>query len=633
MSEPSGRMPFIPTTKEEVHQRCWAELDVIFVSGDAYIDHPAFGVPLLAHWLEKHGFRVGIIAQPDWRCKESFMVLGAPKLFFAVSAGAMDSMVAHYTPARKLRRNDAYTPGNRHGARPNRATIIYTSRLKEAYRDTPVVIGGIEASLRRFAHYDFWEDKVRRSVLLDSKADLLIYGMGERPLLEVAERMRTGQTLAEIRDVRGTCRVAGKGELDPDHGHPLEAGEDKQLIIPSFEESVADKRTFAEAFRLADLEQNPYCGRTIVQRHGDRFLVCTPPALPLSEAELDAVYSLPFEKAPHPSYSEPIPAWEQIKNSITSHRGCFGGCAFCAIAMHQGKTIQSRSELSVLNEIDLLSRKPWFKGSISDIGGPTANMYGLACGNSDAMRTCRRGSCLFPHVCKNLLTSDRRAVSLLRRALAMNGVKHVAVSSGVRYDLMERQPDYFRQLIGHHVGGLLKIAPEHLAEHVTSLMRKPGRKYFEGFLRRFREENIRLGKQQHVVPYLISGHPGCTLADMLDLALALKKLGLNVEQAQDFTPTPGTLSTCMFYTGIDPESGKTVYVARSDREKGLQKALLLWHLPDERRKALEALKVLGREDVIATLLAKCGGGSAERPALPGYKPRSLSNPKKKNPAE
>jgi len=598
---------FLPTTTAEMHQRGWDELDVIFVSGDAYIDHPAFGVPLLARWLEKHGFRVGIIAQPDWRCKESFMALGQPRLFFAVSAGAMDSMVAHYTPARKLRRDDAYTPGNRHGARPNRATIIYTSRLKEAYRDVPVVIGGIEASLRRFAHYDFWEDKLRRSVLFDAKADLLIYGMAERPLLEIAERMRMGQSLAEVRDVRGTCRVAGKAEL---------SGHGASLALPSFEEVVADKKDFAEAFRLASLEQNPHCGRTIAQPCGDRVLVCTPPALPLSEAELDAVYALPFEKAPHPFYREPIPAWEQIKTSITSHRGCFGGCAFCAIAMHQGKTIQSRSEGSVLKEIDALTRKSWFKGSISDIGGPTANMYGLSCANPDAMRACRRESCLFPQLCKNLATSDKRAVGLLRQVLGRNGVKHVAVSSGVRYDLMEKQPDYFRQLIGHHVSGLLKIAPEHLAEHVTSLMRKPGRKYFEGFLKRFRDENIRLGKRQHVVPYLISGHPGCTLADMLELALTLKKLGLNVEQVQDFTPTPGTLSSCMFYTGIDPESGKAVYVARSDREKGLQKALLLWHLPDERRKVVEALKALGREDLTGMLLAGWSGGADKRPVKP-----------------
>lgn len=607
----------------------WDELDVIFVSGDAYIDHPAFGVPLLARWLEKHGFRVGIISQPDWRAKEPFMALGQPRLFFAVSAGAMDSMVAHYTPARKLRRDDAYTPGNLHGARPNRATIIYTSRLKEAYRDVPVIIGGIEASLRRFAHYDFWEDKLRRSMLFDAKADLLVYGMGERPLLELAERMRMGQSLAEIRAVRGTCRVADKVELTLLDSAAVKKGDGNLLAIPSFEEVVADKRTFAEAFRLTSLEQNPYCGRTLVQRHGDRFLVCAPPSLPLSEAEMDSVYALAFERAPHPSYCEPIPAWEQIKTSITSHRGCFGGCAFCAIALHQGKTIQSRSEASVLREIDTLTRKNWFRGSISDIGGPTANMYGLSCGKPEAMRACRRDSCLFPQVCKHLLTSDKRSVALLRQASSRNGIKHVSVSSGVRYDLMERQPGYFSQLIGHHVSGLLKIAPEHLAEHVTTLMHKPDRKCFESFLKRFRDESIRVGKRQHVVPYLISGHPGCTLADMLELALVLKRLGLIVEQVQDFTPTPGTLSTCMFYTGIDPESDRCLHIARSDREKGLQKALLLWHLPEERRKVLEALKVLGREDMATTLLAGCDGGIDKKTVRIVNEGRALSNQKKK----
>lgn len=630
LDSPIGRMRFIPTTIEEMRQRGWNELDVIFVSGDAYIDHPAFGVPLLARWLEAHGFRVGIITQPDWRSKEAFMALGRPRLFFAVSAGAMDSMVAHYTPARKLRRDDAYTPGNRHGARPNRAVIVYTSRLKEAYRDVPVVIGGIEASLRRFAHYDFWEDKVRRSILFDAKADLLIYGMGERPLLEMAERMRKGEALAEILDVRGTAYVSREESLSPHHpafGHPLPQGEGPGVReIPSFEDVSTDKMRFGEAFRLSSIEQNPYCARTVVQRHGNRLLVCMPPALPLAEAEMDAVYALPFEKGPHPSYHEPIPAWEQIRASITSHRGCFGGCAFCAIAMHQGKLIQSRSEASVLAEIDALTRKPWFRGSVSDIGGPTANMYGLSCGNPDAMRICRRESCLFPTICNNLETGDKRAVALLRKARGLSGVRHVAVSSGVRYDLMEFQPGYFGELVEHHVSGLLKIAPEHLVDRVTNLMRKPGRKAFEGFLKRFRAENARLNKRQTVVPYLISGHPGCTLNDMLELALTLKKLGFRVEQVQDFTPTPGTLATCMFHTGIDPESGKPLHVPASDREKGLQKALLLWHQPDERTKVVEALRVLGREEMLGILSAGSSGerdAQSVRPAVKGRKEQRL----------
>jgi uncharacterized radical SAM protein YgiQ len=418
----------------------------------------------------------------------------------------------------------------------------------------------------------------------------------------VAGRMQKGESLTDIRNARGTAYIS----RDVPSIALSDSEENRILEIPSFEDVVADKKKFAEAFRLSSLEQNPHCARTIVQCHGDRMLVCIPPALPLTESEMDAVYALPFEKAPHPSYKAPIPAWEQIKTSITSHRGCFGGCSFCAIGMHQGKTIQSRSENSVLNEIEALTRKSWFRGSISDIGGPTANMYGLSCGNPDTTRSCRKQSCIFPQVCINLKTDDKRAVSLLSKVRSCSGVKHVAVSSGVRYDLMECQPSYFSELVAHHVSGLLKIAPEHLVEHVTALMHKPGRKSFDNFLRQFHDENDRLGKRQQVVPYLISGHPGCTLADMLELALSLKKLGLKVEQVQDFTPTPGTLSTCMFHTGINPESGKAVYVPHSDREKGLQKALLLWHQPDERKKFLEALKELGREEMAGILLAGRG---------------------------
>ena len=592
---------FIPTTQDELRKRGWDELDIIFVNGDAYIDHPAFGVPLLARWLEAHGFRVGIIAQPDWRSKEAFMALGRPRLFFAVSAGAMDSMVAHYTPARKLRHDDAYTPGNRHGARPNRASMVYTSRLKEAYKDVPVVIGGIEASLRRFAHYDFWENKVRRSILFDAKADLLIYGMAERALLEVAERLRHGERIADIHDVRGTAYNSGA------------FGDGAHVDLPSYEEICVSKEKFAEAFKMAYLQQNPWSGGIVVQKHGNRYLVCNPPALPLSESEMDAVYALPFEKSPHPAYREPIPAWEQIKTSITSHRGCFGGCAFCAITMHQGKTIQSRSTSSILEEIAAMTTKSWFRGTISDIGGPTANMYGLGCGNADAMKKCLRESCLFPDICPNLRTGDKAATSLLQAARAQKGVRHTAVSSGVRYDLLERQQGYFSELIGHHVSGLLKIAPEHLVDHVTALMRKPGKKAFETFLARFRTESERAGKRQFIVPYLISGHPGCTLGDMLDLALILKRMGITVEQVQDFTPTPGTIATCMFYSGYDPMTGKKVYSAVSDRDKGLQKALLLWHQPTERVKVLEALKILGRDGDAVKLWGDAGSLRKQAP--------------------
>jgi uncharacterized radical SAM protein YgiQ len=582
---------FIPIDRSDMERRGWGELDVIFVSGDAYIDHPAFGVPLLARYLEAHGFRVGIIAQPDWRSAEAFKALGRPRLFFAVSAGAMDSMVAHYTPARKLRHDDAYTPGNRHGARPNRATIVYTSRIKEAFRDTPVVIGGIEASLRRFAHYDFWEDKVRRSILFDAKADLLVYGMGERPLLELAERARNGEPVRSMTDVRGTAYI-GKD------GVPASFA----MHVPSFEEVAAEPHRFADAFKIIAGEQNPYCGKILVQPHADRQLVCNPPSLPLSAEELDTVYALPFTRLPHPSYKEPIPAYDQIKASVTIHRGCHGGCAFCAITHHQGKIIQSRSVASVVQEVRSLTGHKWFRGTITDLGGPTANMYGTGCVSPSAQAACRRDSCLYPSPCRHLRMSDTQAVELLRAVRRIAGVKLAAVSSGIRYDLLSGQPEYFRELLAHHVGGLLKVAPEHLVESVTAAMRKPGGGAFERFMAAFGRESTRVGRKQHVVPYLMSGHPGCTLGDMVDLALLLKKYRLKVEQVQDFTPTPGTLATCMYHAGIDPYSGKQVYVARSDKEKRLQKSLLLCHLPEERRNVLEALRCCGREKAAGALL-------------------------------
>jgi len=589
-------MSFLPINEEESRKRGWSELDIIFVTGDAYIDHPAFGVPLLARLLESRGFRVGIIAQPAWQSKDAFMALGRPRLFFAVASGAMDSMVAHYTPARKLRRDDSYTPGNRHGARPNRAVIVYVSRLKEAYKDVPVVIGGIEASLRRFAHYDFWEDRVRRSVLFDSKADLLIYGMGERPLLELAERVSKGEQFRQILDIRGTAFCAGSNDEVPEI--PGVAA----VEIPSFEEVSSDRIKYAEAWRLQSLEMNPFCAATIMQRHGNRRLVCNPPALPLAEHEMDAIYALPFIKAPHPAYKEKIPAYEQIKASITTHRGCFGGCAFCAITHHQGKIIQSRSENSILLEIGKLAGFSWFKGSVSDVGGPTANMYGLSCGNSSATG-CRRTSCLYPALCKYLRYSGKRGAALLRRARVVRGIRHVSVSSGVRYDLLEHQPEYAQELLSHHVGGLLKVAPEHLVDKVTDIMRKPRRRSFEKFVEFFRAKSCRTGKKQHIVPYLISGHPGCTLSDMVELALILRQMGFKVEQVQDFTPTPGTLSTCMYYTGLDPSTGEKVYVPRADKEKRLQKSLLLCHLPEERKNVLQALKACGREAAAAVLLS------------------------------
>jgi uncharacterized radical SAM protein YgiQ len=578
----------LPITLDEARSRGWHELDIILVTGDAYIDHPAFGVPLLARWLESHGFRVGIIPQPDWRTKESFMALGRPRLFFAVSAGAMDSMVAHYTPRKKLRHDDAYTPGGRHGARPNRASIIYTSRLKEAYRDVPVVLGGIEASLRRLAHYDYWEDKVRRSVLLDAKADVLIYGMAERTLLELAVRARGGEPFSTLKDLRGSVSISKESSPDA-------------VVLPSYELVSTQPQAYLQAFRLTEREQNPYCGRTLLQAHGDRLILCNPPALPLSTQELDAVYALPFTRESHPSYTELIPAFEQIRTSLTSHRGCYGGCSFCAITYHQGKHIQSRSSGSVTAEVQLLAKKPWFRGTVSDLGGPTANMYGTGCGAPDGGQNCRRPSCLYPHPCVHLKSDDGPAVSLLHKAVSQTGVRTLTVTSGVRYDLLQLQPGYFRELIARHVGGILKVAPEHLVDTVTRIMRKPGKVVFRDFLDRFRDESKRLGKRQTVVPYMMSGHPGCSLDDMVLLAKELQRAGLKVEQVQEFTPTPGTASSCMYYTGFDPASGEPVFVARSDREKILQKSVLLWHLQDERQRALKMLGDMGRQDLVQLL--------------------------------
>jgi len=578
----------LPITLDEARGRGWHELDIILVTGDAYIDHPAFGVPLLGRWLEAHGFRVGIIAQPDWRSKEAFMALGRPRLFFGVSAGAMDSMVAHYTPRKKLRHDDAYTPGGKHGARPNRAALIYTSRLKEAYRDVPVVLGGNEASLRRLAHYDYWDDKVRRSILLDAKADLLVYGMAEQSLLELARRMKAGEALEQIRDLRGTAFITRQPPEDA-------------VLLPSFEQVGSSKETYLEAFRQAEHEQNPYCAKALVQGHAERLVVCNPPALPLVTAELDAVYALPFSREPHPSYRETIPAFEQIKTSLTSHRGCYGGCSFCAISSHQGKFIQSRSMASVSAELQLLVKKPWFRGTISDLGGPTANMYGTGCGAPDGGHRCRRPSCLHPRPCPSLKADDRSAVQLLGKASGSAGVRTLTVTSGIRNDLLELQPDYCKTLIEQHVGGLLKVAPEHLVDQVTMLMRKPGKAAFIRFLERFRDESRKAGKVQTVVPYLMSGHPGCRVDEMVLLLKELQRLKLKVEQVQEFTPTPGTAATCMYYTGMDPDSGKPVFVARTDREKILQKSILLWHLPEERQRVVKLLKELGRADLLKLL--------------------------------
>ncbi|PLX99518.1 MAG: YgiQ family radical SAM protein [Desulfuromonas sp.] len=593
---------FLPINRQDMKTRGWEELDVLFITGDAYIDHPAFGTPLLARLLESHGYRVGIIAQPDWKNPEALKIMGRPRLFAAISAGAMDSMVNHYTAAKKIRRNDAYTPGAVAGKRPNRAVIAYTAAVKGAFKGLPTVIGGIEASLRRIAHYDYWDDKVRRSILVDSKADLLLYGMAETALLEITNRLNSGEQLPSLIDIRGTAYLSNSVP-------------EKAVELPAFEKVINNPDAYNLAFKLAGTQDNPFSPTTLAQPHDKRYLVVNPPALPLSETELDGVYALPFTRQPHPHYKETIPAYEQIRHSLTSHRGCFGGCSFCAITHHQGKTIQSRSQESILKEIDQLVAQPDFHGTISDIGGPTANMYGLGCGNPQAQKNCHRPSCLFPAVCPNLRTNDDMAVELLDKVRRRPEIKHVFISSGIRYDLLPFQQHYFDALVQHHISGLLKVAPESTSDRVTDVMRKPGAKVFTEFLDEFRRRNREHGLRQAIVPYLISAHPGCTLNDMVDVALYLKRHDLRVEQVQDFTPTPGSLSTCIYHTGKDPVTGQPIYVPRTAKEKRLQKALLLYHLPEVRQDILEALKVCGRVEAAKELLGaetKQGRGNAKQ---------------------
>lgn len=580
---------FLPTNCAEMQLRGWDELDILFITGDAYIDHPAFGTPLLARLLESRGYRVGIIAQPEWKNLDAFKVMGRPHLFAAISAGAMDSMVNHYTAAKKIRRNDAYTPGGIAGKRPNRAVIAYTAAVKGAFKGLPTIIGGIEASLRRLAHYDYWSDKVRRSILIDSKADLLVFGMAETALLEIAQRLSHDEPLPSLTDIRGTSYSAKEA--------PTEA-----IVLPGYEDVIQSTDAYNLAFKQSSRQENPFSAKVMVQRHGARQVVINPPALPLSEVEMDNIYALPFTRRPHPMYRDKIPAFEQICNSITSHRGCFGGCSFCAITHHQGKTIQSRSQQSILREVETLTKQKDFHGTISDVGGPTANMYGLKCGNLEAEKVCQRPSCLYPKICANLITDDQPATTLLRAIRQQKGVKHTFVASGVRYDLFPEQQRYFADLLQHHVGGLLKVAPESTSDNVTAIMRKPGADVFTRFLDQFRLHSHKLGLRQAVVPYMISNHPGCTLHDMIDVALYLKRYRLTVEQVQDFTPTPGSLSTCIYYTGKDPFSGQPVHVPRSTKERRLQKALLLYHRPESQADIREALKDCRRENVGAELL-------------------------------
>lgn len=597
----SGRdlLRFLPTTRAEMQARGWDELDVLLVNGDAYVDHPAFGAALIGRFLEARGFRVGIVSQPDWRTTDDLLRMGPPRLFVGITAGNMDSMLNKLTAQKKVRSEDQYSPGGRTGLRPNRATIVYGNLCRRAFPGVPLVLGGIEASLRRIAHYDYWSDQVRRSVLLDAKADLLIFGMGERPVWEVAERLRRGETIRDLRDVRGTAYVRRKGEWE-DLSPSRFVGDGKAVILPSYEEVARDKEAFADMSRRFQYETNPGNGRPLVQPHGEEAVYFNPPAIPLETKDMDELYDLPFARAAHYSYSEPIPAFETVKHSIVTMRGCFGGCTFCSITEHEGRVIQSRSAESILKEIRALRRMDDFRGSISDLGGPTANMYMMKCKDPAIESKCRRLSCVHPGVCENLETDHEPLLDLMRAVRESEGVKKVFIASGIRYDLAERSPEFIEELAKWHVGGQLSVAPEHSKKDVLDKMKKPGIESYERFAEQFQCASEEAGKNQFLVPYFISGHPGSTLKDMVDLALWLKKKGMRPRQVQDFIPTPMSMATCMYYTGIDPFTKAPVYTAKEMHEKRLQKALLLYWDPAHHDEAREALIKAGRADLIGS---------------------------------
>ncbi len=589
---------FLPTTAQEMRARGWDALDVLLINGDAYVDHPAFGAALIGRFLEARGYRVGMISQPRWDDPSDVARMGAPRLFVGITAGNLDSMLNKLTAQKKVRSEDQYSPGGRTGLRPNRATIVYANLCRRAFKGVPIVIGGIEASLRRIAHYDYWSDSVRRSILLDSKADLLIFGMGERPALEVADRLAAGSTLAELRDVRGTAFVMNQGWNDLDRSRYVADG--KVLELPSYEDVSTSLEAFSRMSGLFQRETNPGNARPLLQVHGRQAVYYNPPAEPLSTELMDELYDLPFQRAPHPSYGERIPAFETVKHSIVTMRGCFGGCSFCSITEHEGRIIQSRSAESVLREVRALRRMDGFRGVISDVGGPTANMYSMSCKDPRIERACRRLSCLHPGVCENLVTDHGPLVKLLRCVRSEDGIKRVFIASGVRYDLAERSPEFVDELAKHHTGGQLSVAPEHVDEEVLDKMKKPGVQSYDRFAEMFACASDKTGKEQHLVPYYISGHPGSTMASMIRLALYLKKKGLRPRQVQDFIPTPMSMATSMYYTGLDPFTQEPVYTAKSLREKRMQKALLQYWDPSQHHLAREALRKAGRRDLIGS---------------------------------
>ncbi|PPC96186.1 YgiQ family radical SAM protein [Methylotenera mobilis] len=671
-----GPAPILPMSRAEMDALGWDSCDIILITGDAYIDHPSFGMALVGRLLEAQGFRVGIIAQPDWQNANAFKVLGKPNLYFGVTAGNMDSMVNRYTADRKIRSDDAYTPDAAANKRPDRAVLVYSQRCREAYSDVPLVIGSIEASLRRIAHYDYWSDKVRRSILVDSKADILLYGNAERALVELSHRIAKGENIADIQDIRGTAFLRKKipegwseiestkldrpGAVDkpvdpyemkmgksdascaadeakaktelPDGVKAIEvvpnlrlkaakADRTKQVVrLPAYEEVANDPVLYAHASRVLHLEANPGNARALVQKHGDREVWLNPPPIPLTTKEMDYVYDMPYARKPHPAYKDAkIPAWEMIRFSVNIMRGCFGGCTFCSITEHEGRIIQSRSEASILKEVEEIRDKvDGFTGVISDLGGPTANMYRIACKSETIEKNCRKLSCVYPGICENLNTDHSALIQLYRKARAIKGVKKILIGSGLRYDLAVKSPEYVKELVQHHVGGYLKIAPEHSEENVLSKMMKPGMGAYDEFKAMFEKYSAEAGKKQYLIPYFIAAHPGTTDDDMLNLALWLKKYDFKLDQVQTFTPTPMAMATAMYHSGKNPLRKVTadsddVPIPKAGNVRKLHKAFIRYHDPNNWPMLREALKKMGRDDLI---------GSGKHCLIPAWQPLS-----------
>jgi Fe-S oxidoreductase len=604
---------FLPLSGKEGDALGIGQFDIILVTGDAYVDHPSFGTALIGRVLWDAGFSVGIIAQPDWKSNRDITALGKPRLFFGISSGNVDSMVNNLTPNLKRRSSDVYSPGGEL-RRPDRATVVYANLVHAAYPDVPIVLGGIEASLRRFAHYDYWQDKVRQAILADAPATLLVYGMGERQIVEIAQRLAAGEPARSLRDIRGSAYTMEVAEWRA-------APHEGIVEIPSFTEVSSDKTAYAKAFALHYREQDPIRGRAVAQPHPKTVIVQNPPARPLTTPELDHIYELPFSRRAHPSYKKPVPALEPVQFSVVSHRGCFGGCSFCALTHHQGRIIQSRSIDSIVREVTRMAKMPEFKGIVQDVGGPTANMYGMECARWEKAGACPDKSC--SPACPTLDVSHTKLCELLRRVSEVPGVKRVFVGSGIRYDLVlagDQDSGYLRQLAEHHVSGHLKVAPEHVSAEVTTAMNKPGREVFDRFRERFDALQQGKPKRQYIVPYFMSGHPGCTVMDMAELAEYIRDNRLYTEQVQDFTPTPMNVSTCMYYTGLDPFTLEPVYVPKG-REKKVQRAMMQYREPGNRAFVLEGLRQAGREDLIgngpACLVA--GGVYRERETMKAFR--------------